>query len=98
MRTAKIDATKIDKTAIHHGEKGKYFNITLIENRDGPDSYGNDGFIVQDLGKERRLAGEKGPIIGNWRRIKPAGKPAPDAHNKAKADAYQPQPDSDVPF
>jgi hypothetical protein len=97
MQSVKIDVTKIDKTAIVHGEKGKYMNLTLIENRNGPDQYDNDGFVVQDLGKERRLAGEKGPIIGNWRHVK-AAKPKQDAHNEAKSNAYQPEPDKDVPF
>ena len=67
MIRAKIDVTKIDKTAIHDGKKGKYIDITLMDNRDGRDQYDNDGFVVQDLGKDRRLAGEKGPILGNWK-------------------------------
>lgn len=69
MTTISIDVTKIDKTALHEGAKGKYLGITLIDNRDGKDQYGNDGFVVQDLGKERRLAGERGPILGNWRKV-----------------------------
>jgi hypothetical protein len=67
MIRVKIDVTKIDKTAIHDGKKGKYIDLTLMENRDGRDDYGNDGFVIHDLGKERRLAGEKGPILGNWK-------------------------------
>ncbi len=85
MRRAKIDVTKIDKTKLYKGAKGTYLDITLMENRGGKDEFENDGFIVQDIGKEARDRGEKGPIIGNWRRIKtkggakpkPAAKPAP---------------------
>jgi len=63
MITGSIDVGKIDKTALYEGRKGKYLNITLIET---PDSkYGSSHMIVQDIGKERREAGEKGPILGN---------------------------------
>lgn len=69
MQSLNINVTKIDKTALFEGKNGKYLNLTLMENRDGQDQYGNDGFIVQDLGKERRMAGEKGPILGNWKHL-----------------------------
>lgn len=61
----KLDVMKIDKSAIHHGEKGKYIDITLLGNRDGEDRFGNHYMVVQDLGQARREAGEKGPILGN---------------------------------
>ena len=78
MITGKINASKIDKSGMFEGKNGLYFDITLLENKDGPDQWGNSGMIVQDLGKDRRLAGEKGPIIGNWKHVggsssKPAG-------------------------
>lgn len=58
-----IDVSKIDKTALYQGAKGKYLDVTLLET---PDSkYGNDYMAVQDIGKERREAGEKGAILGN---------------------------------
>ncbi len=99
MISININVTKIDKTAIVTGEKGKYLSLTLHDNKDGPDQYGNNGFVTQDLGKERRLAGERGAILGNWKDLTPKPKPAPqDAHNKAKADGYQPQAEDDVPF
>lgn len=62
---AKIDVTKIDKSKIFVGAKGKYIDITLLENRDGPDQFDNDFMVVQDIGKEARERGEKGPILGN---------------------------------
>ena len=65
--TLSIDVMKIDKPALFKGKKGTYLGLTLLENKDGKDKYGNDGFVVQDIGKERRLAGEKGPIVGNWK-------------------------------
>ena len=65
MIRIKIDVSKLDKTAFFKGAKGTYADITLIENRGGPDRFGNDYMVVQDLGKDRRLAGERGPILGN---------------------------------
>jgi len=74
----KLDVTKIDKSAIHAGEKGKYIDITLLGNRDGEDRFGNHYMVVQDLGQARREAGEKGPILGNGKVIgqKPSITPA----------------------
>ena len=65
--TAKINVTRIDKSALFEGKNGKYLDVAFFENDDGPDQYGNDGYIAQDIGKERRLAGERGEIIGNWK-------------------------------
>lgn len=66
---AKIDVTKIDKKHLYAGKKGTYLNVTIIPNKDGTNAYGDDYFIVQDVSKEARDAGEKGPIIGNARII-----------------------------
>lgn len=95
MITYKINVTRIDKSALFDGKNGKYLDGAFMENRNGPDQYGNDGFIVQDIGKERREKGEKGPIIGNWKRVEtrrsqPAAKP--------QAAQAEPGPDDDVPF
>jgi len=67
----------------------------LFENKDGEDQYGNSGYVVQSISKEAKEAGEKGPIIGNWK----ADKRAPRAQAQQSA-AQQPQPDSDdgIPF
>lgn len=93
MQTLNINVKKIEKAALIVGEKGTYMNLTLMENREGPDQYGNAGFIIQDIGKERRLAGEKGPIIGNWKYVQ-ASKPKP----AAAPQRAQPEPDDDVCF
>jgi hypothetical protein len=70
MIRIKLNVSKIDKTALFEGKNGaKYLDLTLMENRNGPDQYGNTHMCVQDLGKERRLAGEKGPILGNGKTI-----------------------------
>jgi hypothetical protein len=100
MQSLNINVTKIDKSALYKGAKGNYLNLTLMENKDGEDQYGNHGFIVQDIGKERRDAGERGPILGNWKHLKQRTQDKPDARNADKANAYQPQPEDgeDIPF
>jgi len=97
MISAKINVSKILKEHLFKGEKGTYLDITLIPNKEGTDQYGNDYFVVQDLGKEAREKGEKGPILGNakTRGAKPA------APKTAQAPATRPKQenlDEDVPF
>ena len=63
----KIDVKKISKDDLYAGKKGTYLDAILIPNKDGASDYGDDGFVVQGVTKEKRDAGERGPIIGNWR-------------------------------
>ena len=93
MRKAQIDVTKIIKEKLYKGKKGTYLDLTFFDNKDGEDEWGNMGFVVQDLGKEARESGEKGPILGNWKEI--ATKKAPAASPKPTTE----QDDSDdIPF
>lgn len=93
MITLNINVTKIDKSAIHAGKNGKYINLVCFDNRGGPDQYGNDGFVVQDLPRERRDAGERGPIIGNFKRLaKSGGKPRDERRES------EPGGEDDIPF
>ena len=106
MIRIKIDVKKLDKSAFFAGKNGAlYADITLMENRGGPDRFGNDYMVVQDLGKERRLAGEKGAILGNGKAYV-HGKPA-QAHQPEQDTYSAGQPmqraaeqnvDEDVPF
>ena len=91
MITININVTKIDKTALYENKNGKHLSLVLFENKKGKDDYGNDGFVAQDLGKERRLAGEKGPILGNFKHVGGFIGGQQDAHNAAKSNGYQPQ-------
>jgi hypothetical protein len=94
MITCNINVTRIDKAALFEGKNGKYLNLTLLDNKDGPDQYGNHGFIVQDIGQARRQAGEKGPIIGNFKRLTPKAAPAPAPAPKTTHELA----DDDIPF
>ena len=104
MIAINIDVKKIDKAALFIGKKGTYLNMTLMENREGADQYGNEGFIVQDIGMARRQAGERGAILGSWKTVKPAQAPqAPvQAPVLAQAQTQQRQADDDdlddIPF
>ena len=60
----KVDVTKIDKGALFKGTKGTYLDLSVLMRPD-EDEYGNHGMAVQDLGQERREAGERGAILGN---------------------------------
>lgn len=63
--SVKIDVTKIDKALLYKSEKGAYLNTTVFIDVDTPDKYGNHGMVTQDVSKEAKDAGEKGPILGN---------------------------------
>lgn len=64
MITVKIDVNKVDNNRLYRGEKGLYLDAVIFMN-DGPDQYGNDGMIVQQVLKEERERGVKGAILGN---------------------------------
>ena len=93
-----IDVTKIDKSALYKGAKGTYLNISLFLDESGqPDQYNNNGFMVQDLGKERRENGEKGAVLGNARYVKRDNQQSPAPRpSSAPAEAYD--EDDDIPF
>ena len=61
----KIDVSKIDKALLYKGSKGTYLDATVFIDVDTPDQYGNHGMVTQDISKEKKDAGEKGPILGN---------------------------------
>jgi hypothetical protein len=94
---AKIDVLKVLKQYLFQGRSGKYLDIVCFVNKDGKTQYGDDGFIVQEVSKEARQNGEKGPIIGNWRWMEEK----PKASTSAPAPKAAPKPDEscdDVPF
>ena len=59
-----INVSKVDKSALIKGQKGTYLDVSILM-KDGPNEFGDHGMAVQGIGKERREAGEKGPILGN---------------------------------
>lgn len=86
-------AIPIKENGVYVTEKGQYLELTLIPNRDGPGQHGDDGFVTVNLSREQREAGEKGPIVGNWRHLKrPVATPPPVQTATAEDDDY------DIPF
>jgi hypothetical protein len=59
-----IDLTKIDKTKIIDGKKGKYLPITITIN-DEVDQFGNQGPVIISQSKEERDAQEDKVYLGN---------------------------------
>ena len=88
----KIDVKKISKDDLYAGKKGTYLDAILIPNKDGASDYGDDGFVVQGVTKEKREAGVRGPIVGNWRYIG-QGASAEGNRNNQPEDS-----DDNVPF
>jgi hypothetical protein len=72
-----LTVSNIPKDRIIQGQKGKYLDLVLFENKNGPDKFGNDGFVSIDVTKDERLAGKKGEIVGNWKHVGGGKKQAP---------------------
>lgn len=87
----KLDLTKVDKNKLFRSEKTSavYLDVTLLENKNGVDQYGNSFMAVQDVSKEEREAGIKGAILGN-------GKIANGANHSAQAAKPAVKPLTDV--
>ena len=61
----KLDVTKMDKARFFKGAKGTYCDCTVFIDLDELDQYGNSGMITQDVSKDEKQQGVKGPILGN---------------------------------
>jgi len=61
-----IDVKSIDKARLVAHQNGKtYLNMTAFISPDEPDQYGQHGMITQDVSKQEKDNGVKGPILGN---------------------------------
>jgi hypothetical protein len=92
MIVLNINVKKIDKELLKDNEYGKFLDCVLFDRKTEKD----DGFIVQSVSKDRRLAGEKGPIIGNWRDIETTG--YSKGEKKVPPTALKEIGDDDIPF
>lgn len=90
---ATIDVTKIAKEHLVKGKKGIYLDIALFQAKEN--QYGDDYIVVQSIGKEARIAGQRGAILGNARISQPKDQPTPQPPQTAPA---QPPSDESVPF
>lgn len=104
MIVLNIDVTKIDKSRLYVGKKGKYLELVVMENRNGEDQYGNTHMVVQGVTKEERAQGVKGAILGNGKTIGEA--PARQQQRPAQRQQKPSEPDEwtsgaeddDIPF
>lgn len=96
----KINVSMIEKERLFAGQKGKYLDATVFIDLDQLDQYGNSGMITQDVNKEEKAQGVKGPILGNckvfWNDGGPPQQqaPAPTAPPAGGFDDF----DDDIPF
>lgn len=94
-----INVDAIEKKYLYKGKKGTYLNVALVNT---PDSlYGQDYMATQDLPKEAREAGERGPILGNASALFLGdGKPAPKQEGNGHANGAAAEDDKvkDLPF
>lgn len=61
----KIDVSKIDKSRIYAGKKGKYIDLTCFIDTENTDQFGNNGTATQSITADERKNGLKLPILGN---------------------------------
>ena len=100
----KINVSLIEKARLFAGKKGQYLDATVFVDLEGFDQYENSGMITQDVSKEEKNVGVKGPILGNakvfWKdydqNSKHTAKPAQSSHAPASSnfDNFE----DDIPF
>jgi len=61
----KINVSMIEKARLFAGKNGKYLDATVFIDLDNKDQYDNNGMVTQDVSKEEKAQGVKGPILGN---------------------------------
>lgn len=95
-----INVKEIEKARLVSGKKGAYLNATVFINLDQLDEYGNSGMITQDVSKEERDAGTRGPILGNARVFWKSNGQAPQKQSgqSQSNDFGSDDFDDDVPF
>lgn len=104
----KLDVSKIEKARLFKGQKGVYLDATCFIDLDEKGQYGDNGMVTQDVSKEEREAGVKGPILGNvtvfYRDDQPAQRPdyqqaqAQYAQQQAPAPGQVDNFDDEIPF
>ncbi|AFM54877.1 hypothetical protein B621_gp31 [Marinomonas phage P12026] len=98
----KINLSAIEAARVFRGQKGDYLDCTVFIDLDQLDQYGNSGMITQDVKKEEKDQGVKGPILGNCKVFWGEGVQIPQAQQAApqgggwgqQPPAQQPQPQS----
>ena len=101
IKRLKIDVRKLDKAHFFEGKTNSaghtplYADLTLWDNGKVSE-YGDDGYMSQDVSKEARERGEKGPIVGNSKPIKAKTETKPTPPASAPRNDFA--DDDSVPF
>ena len=83
----RINVSKILKEHLYAGKNGKLLDLVVWPNKDGADQFGNTHYVVQELSRAARDAGERGPIVGNLTLPEmeaPAPAPKPNKYERPK--------------
>jgi len=102
----KINVSMIEKARLFKGAKGMYLDCTTFVDLDNLDQYDNSGMITQDVTKEEKDSGTKGPILGNckvfWKgesKQESQSRPHQSAENQGQPQAAVSNfDDMDIPF
>ena len=93
-----IDLTKIDKSKIIDGKKGKYLPISITVNNE-PDQFGNQGPVCIDQTKEEREAKVAKVYLGNCKVVWTDGVfPEPNRDSQPQAKPQPTKVEEDLPF
>jgi len=94
----KINVSDIKKELLFKGSKGTYLDATVFIDLDQGDQYGNNGMSTQDVSKESRDAGDKGPILGNCKVFWRDGAQQPSQSKASEPPSNFDDFDDDLPF
>ena len=99
--SANIDLTKVDKSKIYEGKKGKYYPITIVLN-DELGQFGDTGYIQTEQTKEERDAKAPKSFLGNvkvvWSNGSNVAAAPRDGEPQQQQSAPQSAPGPDLPF
>jgi hypothetical protein len=96
-----INLSKLDKSKIYEGKKGKYYPVTVVINNEIGE-YGDSGYIMTEQTKEQREAKEQKSYLGNVKVIWTDGQNVSTADKPMQAAMQMQQPaqteEPDLPF
>lgn len=97
----KINVSRILKDHLYPGKNGKYLDLVAWPNKNGPDQYGNTHMVCQEVSREARDKGEKGPIIGNLtlpEQESPPARQTPPVRQQRQAEQQEHAGEEEIPW
>ena len=90
----KLDVTKLNKDKFFVGKKGTYANITVAENMNGENEYGDTHYVYESQSKDERLDKTEKNYVGNGKEFVFEG----TDNSKATTHNSELVTDDDLPF